>query len=476
MRILFICRDIYYFDYPLIAEVLSRSYGMETYAVTFSTKTFNIILNKNPNSFKEIYNLDNFFYSHGDFRETSLKNKIKYLESLEFTLKIPSLYLLIYSDRTIVRNKYDDLLTIAYGTGKFVESVLEKGFDVVIGEIGTFLDYLFLKYSSLQNFFHLSPFTARFKGRIAFVVGEKGEVCGMKKNLEIYKNSEINEEDEKAFNDFYQDFLKGRKKPECTEKINFFSKSENIISAYKERANVQNKSRYVLESIDSSSLRELIYLRIKKEYMKSLIKLKGIFRPVGTNKFIYFPLHVDPEIATLTYSPFYVNQLAVIENIAKSIPVGYTLAVKDHPYMYGLRDASYYEKIARFPNIIIFHPLEDNYNIIQNAEAVIVLTGTVGLETILMEKPLFILGNVFYDTYDLAYKVDNIKDLPMEIKHHIHNFRRNPNILKKFILAYMKSTFDGIIDNPLERREFLSDTNMTNIANAIFQVCTVEFR
>ena len=474
MRILFICRDIYYFDYPLIAEVLSRKYGMETYAVTLSTKTCNILSKKNPDSFKEIYNLDNFFYLHDDFQEISVKEKIQYLESLENTLQIPSLYLLIYADRTMVRNNFQDILTIAYGAGKFVESLLEKRIDVVIGEIGTFLDYVLWKYSDLKKFLYLSPFTARFKGKIAFVFGENGDVRGMKKNLAYYKTSEIGIEDEKLFNEFYQDFLKGKKKPECTETMKFFGKVKNIVLAYQERAQIKNKSRYVLESMDLGNLRYLVGLRIRKEYMKFLLRVNHIFQHVSLIKYIYFPLHVDPEITTLTYAPFYANQIAVIENIAKSIPMGYALAVKEHPYMYGLRSISFYRQLAKLPNVILVHPLEDNYEVIKNAEAVIVLTGTVGLESIVMEKPLFVLGNVFYNQYDLACKVDNIKELPVLFKHHLQNHRNNLDTVKRFILAYMKSTYDGVIDNPIERRELLSAQNIKNIADAIFQVHTRE--
>ena len=44
--------------------------------------------------------------------------------------------------------------------------------------------------------------------------------------------------------------------------------------------------------------------------------------------FIYFPLHQEIERALLLGAPFYLNQLEIIKNVAKSLPIGYKLIVK----------------------------------------------------------------------------------------------------------------------------------------------------
>lgn len=469
MKVLFICRDVYYFDYPLIAKVLSNYNDVETYALTFSTKTHSIILNNHPNSFRDIYNLDDFFYLNNDFEKVPMSEKIQYLSEMENELKISSLSSLLYVDRTIIKNDYEDMITIAYGISHFIKNLLSNEFNLIIGEIGTFLEYLLLHYSVMKRILFLSLSSSRFKGRIAFFSGANGEALGLRRNFKYYKETDLTKEEEDLFDEFYEDFLKGRKRPEYSDKAAFFKKVKNIVHVYRQRAHFKNKSRYILESIDRSSLNHLVNLRLKKFYHKNMAGMKGLFKPLDSEKFIFFPLHVQPEISTLLYAPYYVDQPALIEIIAKCLPVTHILAVKEHPAMFGLRDISFYRRISKLPNVRLIHPFEDSYEIIKKSEGTIVLTGTVGLESILLGKPVIILGNVFYDIYDLAFKVDSIKELPIVLSEKIKNYRNNPDRLKRFVLAYMRSTYPGIIDNPIEKKEMLADENIRNIASAIIQ-------
>ena len=48
-------------------------------------------------------------------------------------------------------------------------------------------------------------------------------------------------------------------------------------------------------------------------------------------KYVYFPLQFEPERTILISAPYYTNQLELIKNIARSIPVDYFLYVKEHP-------------------------------------------------------------------------------------------------------------------------------------------------
>ena len=50
-----------------------------------------------------------------------------------------------------------------------------------------------------------------------------------------------------------------------------------------------------------------------------------------SKKFIYFPLGVDEEHSLLITAPYYTNQIETIRHVAKSMPIGYKLYVKEHP-------------------------------------------------------------------------------------------------------------------------------------------------
>ena len=106
--------------------------------------------------------------------------------------------------------------------------------------------------------------------------------------------------------------------------------------------------------------------------------------------YIYFPLHVDPEASTMVLSPFHTNQLAVIESLAKNLPPNFNLVVKEHIPMIGFRPKGFYKKIQSFPRVKLIHPGFDQFSIIKNANIVSTITGTAGLEGILLKKKVLL--------------------------------------------------------------------------------------
>ena len=60
---------------------------------------------------------------------------------------------------------------------------------------------------------------------------------------------------------------------------------------------------------------------------------------------------MQPELAIDVLAPFFTNQIEVARLIAMSLPDDYTLVVKDHPIMVGLRRPRYLDKIQKLPNV-----------------------------------------------------------------------------------------------------------------------------
>jgi len=157
----------------------------------------------------------------------------------------------------------------------------------------------------------------------------------------------------------------------------------------------------------------------------------------GNEKFIYFPLHVQPEVSTLVHAPFYTDQVAVIRNIAKSLPVEYLLYVKEHPAMKGKnwRPVSFYKEIIEMPNVRLIHPSVDSKNLIEKSDAVITITGTVGLEALFYRKPVLVFADVFYDCLSMVRKVSNFSELPSLIKKSLEDFKYDPQELSCLLKA-----------------------------------------
>ncbi len=119
--------------------------------------------------------------------------------------------------------------------------------------------------------------------------------------------------------------------------------------------------------------------------------------PEAGARYAFFPLHSEPEIALHLYAPYCVDQATVVRNVAQSLPIGVALYVKEHPVMVsaGWRHLSFYDELRRIPNVRL---VDGNaQELVASAEAVVTITGTPGWEAAIAGKPVFTLGDVFYN-------------------------------------------------------------------------------
>jgi hypothetical protein len=130
--------------------------------------------------------------------------------------------------------------------------------------------------------------------------------------------------------------------------------------------------------------------------------------------YLYFPLISQPESATQVRENMWINQLAIIETLAKSVPHNWKVYVKEHPYNPGnrLRPPSYYKEIQSYPNVELMPIDLDSHELIKNSQMVGVVSGTSGWEAILLhDKPVIHFGNEFYEIAGLSKTCDNLLSL-----------------------------------------------------------------
>ena len=109
------------------------------------------------------------------------------------------------------------------------------------------------------------------------------------------------------------------------------------------------------------------------------------------DRYFYYPLHEQPELAIDYINPFLQNQIELVSNIAKALPAGYILYVKDHPVSFGAKPLDYYKKIKKIPNVKMLYHFLDGYSIIENCECVFTIYGTAGWEAFLLLEKYFLI-------------------------------------------------------------------------------------
>ena len=126
-------------------------------------------------------------------------------------------------------------------------------------------------------------------------------------------------------------------------------------------------------------------------------KAKKYFKKADfSKKFVYFPLHLQPEATTIVCAQKYEKQLYFIDNLVKSLPADTVLYVKEHYSFLGIRPNSFYEQFKQYPNVVLIDPWEDSLKLIDKSECVATLTGTAGQEAMLLRHPVFMSGDIVY--------------------------------------------------------------------------------
>lgn len=193
---------------------------------------------------------------------------------------------------------------------------------------------------------------------------------------------------------------------------------------------------------------------------------------IEENNFLYFPLQSEPEATVLVNSPFYSNQVIVIESIAKAIPIDSLLYVKEHPTQKDKfwRSISDYQKIIDIPNVRLIHPSVSSLKLLEKSQGVISISGSTGFEALFFQKPVILFGDEHYDKLSMVTKIKKMSNLSQEIKNALINFKFNENelgifmdILNKYSLSipYASIMKDGVTLSSIQRNG--EDYNTTNL-------------
>jgi len=164
---------------------------------------------------------------------------------------------------------------------------------------------------------------------------------------------------------------------------------------------------------------------------------------------VFYPMQYQPEQTTLVGGLFFANQISVIENIAKALPFGFTLIVKEHPRGRGARPAWQYRHLARFPNIRFCDA--NAKEIMARCCAVITITSTAGLEAMAMDKPVVALGRCYYDFADVVYKPQSWYELAEMLQRILIDGEYDENaqrsdLIDCFFLAYLLARIPALLD------------------------------
>lgn len=159
-----------------------------------------------------------------------------------------------------------------------------------------------------------------------------------------------------------------------------------------------------------------LYRLISKQILNYKFSTLGV-KKIENQKFVYFPLQIQPEASSGTLSPFNMNMKMVVENISKSLPLGYLLLIKEHPLAVGYKNIDFYNSLLILPNVQIVSMKISGKELIQKSSLIITYGGTTLFEAISYGKKVLLLSEDYaYKDEKLVKVAGNISSLKEQIR------------------------------------------------------------
>jgi len=406
---------------------------------------------------------------HKRYKDVTLD--LAYLKELETKYGMPNLWPYLAVDRNLMYGQgireypfdsppysHEDMLRILQVTAQAIEGFLdsEKPDAVVFSVAGAVSSLLLFKMAEARGIKTHVIFPALFDSR--FLFGSSYLRVSLPQEL----GSGFEEPATKSAESEAKAFIEGfRKAPKPY--IDEFSPDRQAVSRTKQLGFLRpNRFFRSISAVgrefygywkdnnrdDFTNTPPLLFLydRIRRK-LRNLRGVKDLYdRPIAGEPFAFFPLQVEPEIALLVSAPNAIDQISIATTIAKSLPVGWKLYVKDHPQMAEFRPRAYYERLKKIPNIRLIDPSIKSFGLTKDAKLIATITGSVGFEACIFGKPVITFGEHFINDLSFVKHCRNLPDLPDLVRSHLASFSYN----EKELVHYLAKLADGsvVIDLP----------------------------
>lgn len=303
----------------------------------------------------------------------------------------------------------------------------------------------------------------------------------LKDNIKKYVKN-VTEVDSKVFELDYMKKQKASIKP--INKVNTFLKSgwkeliKEIVFQYK----VAFKDEYY--PYNPYKFGPITRHKIKKLRKKNLFKEQNKNKDnfLLKDKYAFFGLHFEPERTTNPDGGRFHDQALAIISLRKFLPKDFKILVKEHPSQFyhqdrGSRGRSplFYNFIKNIKEVSFLGSEENTRDLINNAELVATISGSVALEAALLKKQSIIFGDSWFNN------CPNVTTWHENLNY--ETFSNNNIYGKKDILDFLLKELDNYcvpgfqnISAQKTYSEFLDDNFLNQEQKGVFKLLELFFK
>jgi len=177
---------------------------------------------------------------------------------------------------------------------------------------------------------------------------------------------------------------------------------------------------------------------------------------LSNNKYVYLPMHYQPEATTAPMGGIWENQYFLIKYISTLLPDNYLLVVREHPSQYRFkhgsarpisrnqtaRSAFFYRCSDALSNVVFISRNVSNTWLIDHAEIICTVTGTAGLEGYARGRKVAIFGDgCWYKDLDGIHLIKNAVDFKCVLESNNASIANCRKKLLDFLRKFDRNTF-----------------------------------
>ena len=226
-------------------------------------------------------------------------------------------------------------------------------------------------------------------------------------------------------------------------------------------------------------LRENLLLAFQQwRFGRRIIREKPVMDTLDpSTPFVFFPLQTEPESNLMCEIPEFDNQLTAIDLLAKTMPAGWYLVIKEHPAQTGSRLRRFWDVVRRYPNVVVAATLEGGEELLERCQALAMINASLGYQAAASGKPVlsfhkhFNANHVPHMFYVTSYA--DVRNALSKISGgNIHPIEQRQRAGRAFVAAMQANSFR--VDDPYMREGVCGPQPIAkNVAEAVAE-CLIE--
>ena len=219
-----------------------------------------------------------------------------------------------------------------------------------------------------------------------------------------------------------------------------------------------------------AALVRFVYAR---QYRSDVARLT---RPLPTGeRYIYFPLHLQPELSTSAIGGDYSDQMLALETLSAWVPADVKIYVKENPKQTEKqRDQFFYKRLEALKNVVLLSNAENSIELIRKSIGVATITGTAGWEALFHGKPVLAFGLAWYRFMKGVFAFDHALDFDAFTA----TVPPSPEELADALDKALATAGQGIIDEHyrvLAGADFNADANAASVSESLARYVSAKF-